>query len=303
MISAEVGGPSSELTRMAEENAQLQAWYDQRIAMYQQYRELEVENAAQYDETIRQLEQQRAADTMRNEQAMSMARIAIAQDMFSDLTSVVGTFAGEQSSAYKAMFAVSKAVAIAQALINAPKTASDAYSAMAGIPIVGPALGIAAAGAALTAQMAQVASIRSVSLPGFATGGYVSGAGTGTSDSIMARLSDGEFVVNAAATKRNRALLEAINSNERVSVASQGGSVAVSQSSGQGGSQQANQVIHQVTIENYSQSQVQTSTDPDGRLRVIVQAVKDQIADELATGYGPVVDAGEAAYGWKRNPY
>lgn len=302
-ISAEVGGPSSELTRMAEENAQLQAWYDQRIAMYQQYRELEVENAAQYDETIRQLEQQRAADTMRNEQAMSMARIAIAQDMFSDLTSVVGTFAGEQSSAYKAMFAVSKAVAIAQALINAPKTASDAYSAMAGIPIVGPALGIAAAGAALTAQMAQVASIRSVSLPGFATGGYVSGAGTGTSDSIMARLSDGEFVVNAAATKRNRALLEAINSNERVSVASQGGSVAVSQSSGQGGSQQANQVIHQVTIENYSQSQVQTSTDPDGRLRVIVQAVKDQIADELATGYGPVVDAGEAAYGWKRNPY
>ncbi|MNH07055.1 hypothetical protein D3C79_664360 [compost metagenome] len=119
----------------------------------------------------------------------------------------------------------------------------------------------------------------------------------------MARLSDGEFVVNAAATKRNRALLEAINSNERVSVASQGGSVAVSQSSGQGGSQQANQVIHQVTIENYSQSQVQTSTDPDGRLRVIVQAVKDQIADELAAGYGPVVDAGEAAYGWKRNPY
>lgn len=232
VISAEVGGPSSELTRMAEENAQLQAWYDQRIAMYQQYRELEVENAAQYDETIRQLEQQRAADTMSNERAMSMARISIAQDMFSDLTSVVGTFAGEQSSAYKAMFAVSKAVAIAQALINAPKTASDAYSAMAGIPIVGPALGIAAAGAALTAQMAQVASIRSVSLPGFATGGYVSGAGTGTSDSIMARLSDGEFVVNAAATKRNRALLEAINSNERVSVAGGGGSVVSTQSSG-----------------------------------------------------------------------
>lgn len=300
VISAEVGGPSSELTRMAEENAKLQAWYDQRIAMYQQYRELEVENAAQYDETIRQLEQQRAADTMRNEQAMSMARIAIAQDMFSDLTSVVGAFAGEQSSAYKAMFAVSKAVAIAQALINAPKTASDAYSAMAGIPIVGPALGIAAAGAALTAQMAQVASIRSVSLPGFATGGYVSGAGTGTSDSIMARLSDGEFVVNAAATKRNRALLEAINSNERVSVAGGGGAAMVASSGAQGGAQ-ASQVIHQVTIENYSQSQVQTSTDPDGRLRVIVQAVKEQIADEFATGYGTVVDAGEAAYGWKRN--
>lgn len=60
---------------------------------------------------------------------------------------------------------------------------------------------------------------------GFSTGGYVSGSGTGTSDSIPARLSDGEFVVNAKATKTNRALLEAINSGERVSTG--GGSVSV----------------------------------------------------------------------------
>ncbi|HDS1765636.1 tape measure protein [Pseudomonas putida] len=296
VISAEVGGPSSELTRMAEENAQLQAWYDQRIAMYQQYRQLEVENAAQYDEAIRQLEQQRAEDTVRNDQAMSMARISMAQEMFGDLTSLVGTFAGEQSSAYKAMFAVSKAVAIAQALINAPKTASDAYAAMAGIPIVGPALGIAAAGAALTAQMAQVASIRSISLPGFATGGYVSGAGTGTSDSIMARLSDGEFVVNAAATKRNRALLEAINSNERVSVASGGGSSVVAT----GGQMQIAPAQQNVVIHNYSTSQVQTRQSANGDLEVIIQAVEDHLSNQIATGYGQFVDAGEGAYGWKR---
>ena len=300
-ISAEVGGPSSELTRMAEENAQLQAWYDQRIAMYQQYRELEVENAAQYDETIRQLEQQRAADTMSNERAMSMARIAIAQDMFSDLTSVVGTFAGEQSSAYKAMFAVSKAVAIAQALINAPKTASDAYSAMAGIPIVGPALGIAAAGAALTAQMAQVASIRSVSLPGFATGGYVSGAGTGTSDSIMARLSDGEFVVNAAATKRNRALLEAINSNERVSVGG-GSSAPVSTRAGPSGASGIQQNIY---IQNHTTAQVEQRRMPNGDLEFVIREATDravqEVAGQFAAGYGDVVDAGEGAYGWKRS--
>lgn len=284
-ISAEVGGPSSELTRMAEENAQLQAWYDQRITMYQQYRELEVENAAQYDETIRQLEQQRAADTMRNEQAMSMARIAIAQDMFSDLTSVVGTFAGEQSSAYKAMFAVSKAVAIAQALINAPKTASDAYSAMAGIPIVGPALGIAAAGAALTAQMAQVASIRSVSLPGFATGGYVSGAGTGTSDSIMARLSDGEFVVNAAATKRNRALLEAINSNERVSFSGENLSVNASNGSETAQAQKSGMSLTVNLIEDKANAgKVTQTTTEDGQN--IVQIVVASIM-----GDGPVYDA------------
>lgn len=34
-----------------------------------------------------------------------------------------------------------------------------------------------------------------------ATGGYISGPGTGTSDSIPARLSNGEYVINAAATK------------------------------------------------------------------------------------------------------
>ncbi|MEQ8444873.1 MAG: hypothetical protein RIB57_03195 [Pelagibacterium sp.] len=45
-----------------------------------------------------------------------------------------------------------------------------------------------------------------------ATGGFVSGAGTGKSDSIAARLSNGEFVVNADATSRNRTVLESINS-------------------------------------------------------------------------------------------
>jgi hypothetical protein len=45
-----------------------------------------------------------------------------------------------------------------------------------------------------------------------AGGGIIDGPGTGTSDSIPARLSDGEFVVNARATAQNRSLLEAINS-------------------------------------------------------------------------------------------
>ena len=49
---------------------------------------------------------------------------------------------------------------------------------------------------------------------GFATGGYVSGPGTGTSDSIMALLSNGEYVVNAKATKMARPLLEAINAGK-----------------------------------------------------------------------------------------
>ncbi len=52
-------------------------------------------------------------------------------------------------------------------------------------------------------------------LPGYALGGGpVRGPGTGTSDSIPALLSDGEYVVNAKQTARHRALLYAINAGK-----------------------------------------------------------------------------------------
>jgi hypothetical protein len=46
----------------------------------------------------------------------------------------------------------------------------------------------------------------------FSDGGRVSGSGTGTSDSIPAMLSNGEYVINAASTKKYGRLIEAINS-------------------------------------------------------------------------------------------
>jgi hypothetical protein len=48
-----------------------------------------------------------------------------------------------------------------------------------------------------------------------ASGGFVSGDGGPTEDAIPARLSNGEFVVNAEATTRHRPLLERINSGIR----------------------------------------------------------------------------------------
>ncbi|MGH8418044.1 MAG: tape measure protein [Pseudomonas sp.] len=42
---------------------------------------------------------------------------------------------------------------------------------------------------------------QAVVAPGYATGGLISGPGTGTSDSILARLSNGEFVMNADAVR------------------------------------------------------------------------------------------------------
>ncbi len=47
---------------------------------------------------------------------------------------------------------------------------------------------------------------------GYATGGYIRGPGTGTSDSILARLSNGEFVMRAAAVRHyGPALMAAMN--------------------------------------------------------------------------------------------
>jgi TP901 family phage tail tape measure protein len=47
-----------------------------------------------------------------------------------------------------------------------------------------------------------------------AGGGYLTGPGTGTSDSIPIMASHGEFIVNAEDTAKNRAVLEAINSGQ-----------------------------------------------------------------------------------------
>ncbi len=59
----------------------------------------------------------------------------------------------------------------------------------------------------------------------YATGGHVTGPGSGTSDDIPAMLSNGEFVINAQSTKKNRALLEAINDGGGISKFANGGYV------------------------------------------------------------------------------
>jgi Peptidase family M23 len=53
--------------------------------------------------------------------------------------------------------------------------------------------------------------------PKFARGGFVSGPGTGTSDSIMAKLSAGEFVMNSKQTRKYRRLLEMLNKGKKLS--------------------------------------------------------------------------------------
>lgn len=73
-------------------------------------------------------------------------------DLASKVAGSMATIWGEESK-------VGKGFATAQALIDTYSAANSAYSAMAGIPIVGPALGATAAAAAIAAGIANVKKI------------------------------------------------------------------------------------------------------------------------------------------------
>jgi hypothetical protein len=84
-------------------------------------------------------------------------------------TQNIAQIAGEQT-------AIGKAASVASATISAIQGAISSYNSLAGIPIVGPVLGAAAAGSALAAGYAQVKQILAVKsgLPGDTGGGGAS---------------------------------------------------------------------------------------------------------------------------------
>ena len=87
----------------------------------------------------------------------------------------LSTILGEESAA-------GKAAAIASATISTYQSATDSYKSLSGIPIIGPALGFAAAGAAIASGVANVKKIASTKTPkGRGGGGSPSISGGGGS--------------------------------------------------------------------------------------------------------------------------
>jgi len=113
---------------------------------------------------------------------------------------------------------------------------------------------------------------------GFAEGGAISGPGTGTSDSILMWGSNGEFMVNAAATAKHRPLLEAINSGRDVTIGRFAGGGYVGVMPMMGGAANGNEParfaqaapaapapVLQQTIQNNSRAEVSTREESDGK--------------------------------------
>jgi len=107
---------------------------------------------------------------------------------FQNAQTAAAALAQLQQSENQNLKAIGKAAALVQIGINTQKGAIAAYAALAGIPLIGPALGAAAA-AALIAFGAE----RSRRVLAAQTGGFV--PGSGAPDSQAAFLTPGEFIV------------------------------------------------------------------------------------------------------------
>lgn len=107
----------------------------------------------------------------------------------------------------KALTALSKTLALATVAINTGKAISEAIAANAGKP-----WGFAAIATVIAQILSAMTSATSIiNSAKFATGGLVTGPGTGTSDSIPAMLSNGESVMTARATGMFAPLLSTLN--------------------------------------------------------------------------------------------
>ncbi len=117
----------------------------------------------------------------------------------------------------------SKALAIFQVMLAQAQAIANAVAAGSQAPWFMLPITIASSIAAVIAAIAQATKITdSAETPKYASGGLVTGPGTGTSDSIPAMLSNGEAVMTAQAVNDWGAMLSAMN------VASGGNAIQVS---------------------------------------------------------------------------
>lgn len=121
------------------------------------------------------------------------------------LSSVMDAF-GEDS---KALAVMSKGLALAEIAINTGKAIAAGVAQAQSVPFPANLVAIATTVATVLSNIAT--ATQTVKSAKFATGGLVTGPGTGTSDSIPAQLSNGESVMTARATSMFAPLLSSFN--------------------------------------------------------------------------------------------
>lgn len=190
LTGSDLNDTANFLQTIEEQKAGLEDLYNKKLELLEQGNLDEETFAEARLELDRQYGAQRAAldDQLAKRRQTTMA-------------SALNNLVSLQNSSNKKMAEVGKAAAIAQSTIDTYKAANAAYSAMAGIPVVGPALGAAAAAAAIVAGLNNVAQISGIKL---ADGGLVK-AVTGGVPAIVGEGGSDEAVLpldNARAMER-----------------------------------------------------------------------------------------------------
>ena len=141
----------------------------------------------------------------------AMTQVAAVGDIAGQISTLLGEVAGDNEQAV----AFQKVATIAQIAINTALGIANAVAAGAGVPfpanLAAIASGIAAVVSGIVAAKQALSQAQDVKAPEFATGGLVTGNGTGTSDDIPAMLSNGESVMTARATDMFAPLLSTLN--------------------------------------------------------------------------------------------
>jgi hypothetical protein len=148
------------------------------------------------------LSEKQSADAKRNIDRM------IWEEKLARASGFFGQFASLQNSSNRKLAAIGRAAAIAQATIDGVLAVQKA---LATIPFPFNIAAATAVGAMAAVNVAKIAGVK-----GFAVGGYT---GDGAAGQVAGVTHGREFVVNAAATRRNRSALEAMNSGRAIPLA------------------------------------------------------------------------------------
>ena len=110
---------------------------------------------------------------------------------------------GQEQKAYNKAFKANKAVQYANTVVNTATSAMSAYSAMAGIPYVGPILGAIAAAAAVAAGAFQLKTIASQQPEDISGGSGAVGTGSAGGSGVMNPTIDVNALLNADQASQN----------------------------------------------------------------------------------------------------
>lgn len=202
------------------------------------------------------------------QQKRLMLQSAYGGQYASDFAGMMMGLVDSSSTAYAVLGGIQKGAALFSTAMNSYSAISAAW-ASAPFPYNLPAVGMTVMETGLLQ-----AAVSALSPKGYATGGLIRGPGTGTSDDIPIMASNGEFMLKASTVSAIGAQnLTALNDNPS-GFMNDSKSLAVSDSLNRMDFKQQTSV--NVTVENHTSSNVQTSVDQDGRLRIIVRQEIDR---------------------------